>query len=65
MLGGRNADGLMDQREAGLKPLDGFRLKAGLRREGSPARTYPSEYRLQGALINCAPYPFPDDHEAR
>ena len=34
----------MDLRETGLKPLNGFRLKAGLRREGSSAQTSPSEY---------------------
>jgi hypothetical protein len=34
------------RRETGLKPLDGFRLKAGLRHDGSPAQTSPSEYRL-------------------
>ena len=37
----------MDLRETGLKPLNDFRLKAGLRREGSPTQTSPSEYRLQ------------------
>ena len=31
----------------GLKPLNDFRLMAGLRREGSMAQTSPSEYRLQ------------------
>ena len=31
----------------GLKPLPDFRLKAVLRRDGSPARTSPSESRLQ------------------
>ena len=35
------------RRETGLKPLNDFRLKAGLRRDGSPAQTSPSEYRLQ------------------
>ncbi len=30
MIGGRNADGAMDQREPGLKALDGFRLKVAL-----------------------------------
>ena len=35
------------RRETGLKPLNDFRLKAGLRREGTPAQTSPSEYRLQ------------------
>ena len=37
----------MDLRETGLKPLNDFRLKAGLRREGSPTQTSPSEHRLQ------------------
>ena len=37
----------MDKRETGLKPLNDFRLKAGLQREGSRAQTSPSEYRLQ------------------
>jgi hypothetical protein len=36
----------MDERETGLKALAGFRLKAGLRRDGSPAQVSPSEYRL-------------------
>jgi hypothetical protein len=35
------------RRETGLKPLNDFRLKAGLRRGGSPTQTSPSEYRLQ------------------
>ena len=39
------SDGI--RRETGLKPLNDFRLKAGLRRDGSPAQTSPSEYRLQ------------------
>ena len=37
----------MDLRETGLKPLNDFRLKAGLRRECSPTQTSPSEHRLQ------------------
>ena len=37
----------MDLRETGLKPLNGFRLKAGLRRGVSPTQISPSEYRLQ------------------
>ena len=36
----------MDSRETGLKPLNGFRLKAGLRHEGSSAQTSLPEYRL-------------------
>ena len=40
-------DEASEGRETGLKPLNGFRLKAGLRREGSPTQTSPSEYRLQ------------------
>ena len=36
-----------EEQETGLKPLNGFRLKAGLRREGSPAQNSLSEYRLQ------------------
>ena len=43
----RNSDEPMDERETGLKPLNDFRLKAGLRREGAPAQTSQSEYRLQ------------------
>ena len=32
--------------KTGLKPLNDFRLKAVLRREGSPTQTSPSAYRL-------------------
>ena len=44
---GRKGKSAGIRRETGLKPLNDFRLKAGLRREGSPTQTSPSEYRLQ------------------
>ena len=39
MESGRNGTLGGIRRETGLKPLNGFRLKAGLRRDGSPAQT--------------------------
>ena len=47
MACGRKGKSAGIRRETGLKPLNDFRLKAGLRREGSPIQTSPSEYRLQ------------------
>ena len=44
---GRKGKSAGIRRETGLKPLNDFRLKAGLRREGSPTQTSPSEHRLQ------------------
>ena len=44
MMRGRDGDRPMGEREMGLKPLNGFRLKAGLRRGGSPTQTSLSEY---------------------
>ena len=35
------------RRETGPKPLNDFHLKAGLRRDGSPAQISPSEFRLK------------------
>jgi hypothetical protein len=36
----------MDERETGLKPLNGFRLKAGLRRSGHGHKTFPPPFVL-------------------
>ena len=50
MQSGRNGTLGRIRRETGLKPLNDFRLKAGLRREGFPPQTSLSEYRLQAEV---------------
>jgi hypothetical protein len=46
MACGRNGKSGGIRRETGLKPLNDFRLKAGLRRDRLPTQTSLSEYRL-------------------
>ena len=43
---GEMANQSPEGQKTGLKPLNDFRLKAVLRREGSPTQTSPSAYRL-------------------